>query len=156
VGPTNVIIVRTRADATFEALTPGSPDYIVCGGRGDGGGGDDGGGDQGGGGDDDNGNDRCGQLTFTLLPRSEPFADVQVTLIDPSTGNDLDTFTAPIGAPLSAPAGSFHLRFSAPPGYRVAPVQRGLNLSCGDDTAVRLRFSAESGNQSSRSSRHTP
>jgi len=125
---TNIIIVKTRAAGTgFEALAPGSPDYIICGG-GDSG---DGGGDEG-----------CAQvtLTFTLLPGSEPFTQVTLTLVDPPTGNDLATFPVPIGELQSVRAGSYHLRLSAPPGYAVTPNQRGLNVSCGDDTVVRLRF----------------
>lgn len=86
------------------------------------------------------GGEGCALITFTLLPGSEPFTQVQVTLVDPQSGNDLDMFTATIGAPLSVPEGSYHFRFSAPGGYAVTPVQRGLNMMCGDDTAVRLRF----------------
>ncbi|MBI4265734.1 MAG: fibronectin type III domain-containing protein [Acidobacteria bacterium] len=143
---TNFIIVKTRAPGLgFEPLEPGSPDYIVCGGGGDGGGGDDGGGGGGddGGGGGDGGDDGCAQVTFTLLPGSEPFPTVQVTLVDPSSGNELGTVALPIGEPLSVREGSYHLRVGAPPGYAVTPVQRGLSLSCGDDTAVRLRFRPE-------------
>lgn len=122
-GSTNVIIVKTGpAGSGFEALGPGSPNYIICGGG-------DGGGDEG-----------CAQVTLTLLPGSAPFTEVQVTLVDPPSGNELDTFVLPIGEPLPVPEGSYHLRFSAPNGYAVTPVQRGLNVSCGDDIAVRLRF----------------
>lgn len=94
----------------------------------------------GGGGGGGGGGEGCAQVTFRLLPGSEPFTQVQVTLVDPSTGDELDTFAAAIGAPLSVPEGSYHLRFSAPGGYAVTPVQRGLNMRCGDDTVVRLRF----------------
>lgn len=126
-GSTNIIIVKTgAAGSAFESLAPGSSNYIICGG-GDGGG-------------DGDGDDGCAQVTFTLLPGSEPFAEVQATLVDPPTGNELDTFALTIGEPQSVPAGSYHLRFSAPNGYAVTPVQRGLNVSCGDDIAVRLRF----------------
>jgi hypothetical protein len=126
-GSTNVMIVKTGpAGSGFEALVQGSPNYIICGGSD---GGDDGGGDEG-----------CAQVTLTLLPGSELFTEVQVTLVDPPSGNDLDTFALTIGEPQSVPEGSYHLRFSAPNGYAVTPVQRGLNVSCGDDISVRLRF----------------
>jgi hypothetical protein len=46
----------------------------------------------------------------------------------------------PIGEPLSVPAGKYHLKFSAPSGYEVTPVSRGLNIRCGDDETIRLRF----------------
>jgi hypothetical protein len=103
VSSTNVIIVKTRADASFEALAPGSPQYTICGGG-------DGGGD---------GDDGCAQVTFTLLPGSASLPEVQVTLVDPSTGNEVGAFVAPIGQPVPAPEGSFHLRFSATAGYSV-------------------------------------
>lgn len=128
-GSTNIIIVKTRpAGADFEALAPGSPDYTICG-AGDGGGGDD---DEG-----------CAQVTFTLLPGSVSFPTVTLTIVDPSSGTEVATTTLPIGEPHRAGAGSYHLRFSAPEGYAVTPAQRGVNLACGDDTVVRLRFRPE-------------
>lgn len=73
-GPTNIIIVKTAAaGSALEPLAPGSADYVICGG------GDDGGG---GGGCDDG----CALITFTLQPGSEALPEVQVTLVDPSSG----------------------------------------------------------------------
>lgn len=129
-NPTNVIIVKTgAAGSAFEALAPGSSDYIICGGNDGGGGG--GGGEEG-----------CAQVTFTLLPGSVSFPTVTLTIVDPPSGTEVATVTLPIGEPHSAGAGSYHLRFSAPEGYDVSPTQRGVNLACGDDTVVRLRFRA--------------
>jgi hypothetical protein len=126
-GSTNVIIVKTRpAGSGFEALTPQSPNYTICGG-GNGGGEEEG----------------CAQVTFTLLPGSEPLTEVQVTLVDPPSGTELDTFPLAVGEPQSVPQGSYHLKLSAPAGYAVTPAQRGVNVSCGDDIAVRLRFRRE-------------
>lgn len=128
VSSTNVMIVKTGADGTFEPLEPGASDYILCG-SGGGGGGEGGGDDEG-----------CAQLTFTLLPGSQPVPDVNVTLVDPSSGVAITSFPVLVGEPVSAPAGSFHFLFTAPAGYAVSPGRRGLNLKCGDDRAIRLTF----------------
>jgi N-acetylneuraminic acid mutarotase len=94
----------------------------------------DGGGGGGGGGEE------CAQVTFTLLPGSLAFTEVETSLIDPSTGTTIETFPLPIGETLGVPAGSYHLRFRAPAGYEVTPAQHGLNVSCGDQKTVQLRF----------------
>jgi hypothetical protein len=130
-NPTNIIIVKTRpAGSGFEALAPGSPDYVLCGSGNDGGGG----------GDDEEG---CAHVTFALLPGSEPLTHLTVTFIDPPTGTILGTTSVPIGESLSAEAASYHLRLSAPSGYVVTPKQRGVNLACGDDVAVRVKIQPE-------------
>lgn len=92
----------------------------------------------GGGGDDD-----CTKLTFILLPGSEPANAVSATLIDPSTGAELGTVTIPINQTVAPPPGQYHLRLAAPAGLSVTPVQHGLNLACGDDKIVRVRFRRE-------------
>ena len=133
-GPTNLIIVKTRpAGGGFEALAPGSANYVICGGGSDGGGGGDGGG----------GEEGCAHVTFALLPGSEPLERLTVTFVDPPTGTNLATISVPIGESLSADAASYHLRLSAPSGFVVTPKQRGVNLACGDDVAVRVKIQKE-------------
>lgn len=86
------------------------------------------------------GEEGCVRLTFVLLPGSEPAATVDVTLVDPPSGAELGSFSLPIGQTVAPDPGAYHLRLSAPPGLTVTPVQRGLNLVCGDDETVRVRF----------------
>jgi N-acetylneuraminic acid mutarotase len=81
-------------------------------------------------------------VTLTLAPGSAPFASVQVTVVDPSTGQAVDgPFEVPIGEPQSLEQDQFfRLVFAAPAGYTVTPVQVDLNVHAGDDLTVPLLF----------------
>jgi hypothetical protein len=84
--------------------------------------------------------DECAQVTFTLLPGSLPFAEVQITVLEKSSGDTFGPFPFPIGEPLTVPPGKYQFSFSAPAGYKVTSAQRGLNLACGDDEVIKLKF----------------
>jgi hypothetical protein len=86
--------------------------------------------------------DECAQVTFTLLPGSVPFTEVQLTVLEKSSGDTFGPFPVSIGEPQAVPPGQYHFSFSAPAGYRVISAQRGVNLTCGDDINVKLRFQA--------------
>ena len=84
--------------------------------------------------------DECAQVTFTLLPGSLAFTEVQLTVLEKSSGHTFGPFPVPIGEPQTVPPGKYQFSFSAPPGYKVTSAQRGINLACGDDITVKLKF----------------
>jgi hypothetical protein len=84
--------------------------------------------------------DECARVTFTLLPGSLPFTEVQLTVLERSSGDTFGPFPVAIGEPQAVPAGRYQFSFSTAAGYRVTSAQRGLNLACGDDIAIKLRF----------------
>lgn len=94
-----------------------------------------------GGGGGGGGGGECANVTFLLAPGSALFTTIDLTLIDPSTGQPRGTFTAPIGQTLTAHAGAIRVAFTAPNGFTVSPTQVDLNIQCGDDIHVQLRFS---------------
>jgi hypothetical protein len=87
--------------------------------------------------------DECAQITFTLLPGSLSFTEVELTALERSSGETFGPFPVALGEPQAVPAGQYHFSFSAPAGYRVTSAQRGVNLACGDDVNVKLRFHAQ-------------
>jgi hypothetical protein len=89
------------------------------------------------------GGQECAFVTFTLQKNSVAFEVVGVLLLDPKTNEILDSFEAPIGTPLPAPAGSHRMVFVAPDGFTVSPEEAHLDVRCGHDVTVKLRFSGE-------------
>jgi hypothetical protein len=79
-------------------------------------------------------------VTFTLLPGSLVRSEVMLTVTEASTGMTFGPFAVPIGEPQDVEAGKYHLAFSAAPGDKVTSAQRGLNVACGDNLTVKLRF----------------
>jgi len=84
--------------------------------------------------------DECAQVTFTLLPGSLPFTEVQLTVLEKASGETFGPFPVTIGEPQMVPSGKYQFEFSAPAGYKVTSAQRGVNLACGEDINIRLKF----------------
>jgi hypothetical protein len=68
---------------------------------------------------------------------------VELAVLERSSGDTVGPFPVTIGETQSIPAGQYHFSFSAPAGYRVTSAQRGVNLACGDDFNVKLRFQSQ-------------
>lgn len=84
--------------------------------------------------------DECAQVTFALLPGSLPFTEVHLTVLERSSGDTFGPFPVTIGEPQDVPEGQYQFSFSTSAGHRVTSAQRGLNLACGDDITIKLRF----------------
>ena len=60
--------------------------------------------------------------------------------LEKSSGETFGPFPVAIGEPQAVPAGHYQFAFSTAAGYRVTSAQRGVNLACGDDITIKLRF----------------